>query len=157
MHTSAIAKRYAQAVFEIARETEQFDRWMADLQELAATLHEEQLAALLESPKVRFEDRKRLLTARLADLSPLALNLGLLLTSKGRFSIVGQVRDEYEKLLSSRTRLVAVCHVSNAFQTMRRGNFHCVPIGFLKILCDINGYGAVDDNGSIFPSCFSAQ
>ena len=115
MQRSAIAKRYAQAVFEIAEETNAFDRWMADLEQLAAALDEGQLVAVLESPKARVEDRTRLLTARFANVSPLALNLALLLASKGRFPIVGQVRDEYEELLNDH-RNVAIAEATTVVE-----------------------------------------
>lgn len=115
MQKNAIAKRYAQAVFDIARENEQFDRWAADLQELAAVLQEEELAALLENPKIRFENKSRLLRARLASVAPLALNLALLLATKDRFSIAGDVRDEYEQLLNDH-RNVAVAEATTAVE-----------------------------------------
>ena len=115
MQRNAIAKRYAQAVFDIARENEQYDRWMADLQEMAAVLDEEEIATLLENPKVRLDNKSRLVRSRLAGVAPLALNLALLLASKDRFHLAGQIRDEYEKLLNDHLN-VAVAEATTAVE-----------------------------------------
>ncbi|TAK34273.1 MAG: F0F1 ATP synthase subunit delta [Chloroflexota bacterium] len=115
MQRNAIAKRYAQAVFDIARENKQFDRWMADLREMAAVVDEEELAALLENPKVRLENKSRLLRSRLAGIAPLALNLALLLATKDRFFLASQIRDEYEKLLNDHLD-VAVAEATTAVE-----------------------------------------
>ncbi len=101
MAKGVLAKRYAQAVFEIALERKQLDRWQSDLGKIAALSKDAEILAFLESPKVYFDDKARLLSEQLVDLNPLALNLTYLLVARGRLSTVGDIADEFERLLDS--------------------------------------------------------
>ena len=100
MRKKANARRYAQAVFQIALETKALDRWQADLQTLAGALMNTDITAALESPKISFEDKSRLLES-LRDIDPLALNLIRLLILKNSVSITGEIAAEYERLLNA--------------------------------------------------------
>jgi len=95
------ARRYAQAVFNIALEREELDRWQSDLRKMASLGEDAAFIALLESPKLHFEDKARLLSERLGDINPLALNLAYLLVTRGRLAMVGDIADEYQRLLDS--------------------------------------------------------
>jgi F-type H+-transporting ATPase subunit delta len=95
------ARRYSQAVFNIARERNELDRWQSDLGKIAGLGEDATFIALLENPKVRFEDKARLLSERLGDVNPLALNLVYLLVTRGRLSMAGDIADEYQRLLDS--------------------------------------------------------
>ena len=94
-------RRYAQAVFEIALETKELDKWQSDLGKIVSIVGDTELMAWLGSPKVHFEDKARLLSERLKEVNPLALNLTLLLVNKGRLSIIGEIADEYQRRLNS--------------------------------------------------------
>jgi F-type H+-transporting ATPase subunit delta len=95
------ARRYSQAVFDIAREKNELDRWQSDLTKIATLADDAELIALLENPKVRFEDKAKILAKGLGDINPLALNLVYLLVTKGRFGMVADIADEYQRLLDS--------------------------------------------------------
>ncbi len=95
------ARRYSQAVFSIAREKNELDRWQSDLRKIATVGDDAQFIALLENPKVRFEDKAKLLSKALGDVNPLALNLVYLLVTKGRLGMVADIADEYQRLLDS--------------------------------------------------------
>ena len=95
------AKRYSQAVFEIAVERQELDRWQSDLRKIASLGDDAAFITLLESPKVHFDDKARLLSERLGDVNPLALNLVYLLVARGRLSMIGEIADEYQRLLDS--------------------------------------------------------
>lgn len=95
------ARRYAQAVFAIAREKNELDRWQSDLDRVAKLSADATVTALLENPKVPFEAKARLLSGQLGDISPLALNLVYLLVTKGRLGIIGDIYNEYRLLLDS--------------------------------------------------------
>jgi F-type H+-transporting ATPase subunit delta len=99
MARKSFARRYSQAVFNIARERNELDRWQSDLRRVATLADDAKLIALLENPKVRFEDKAKILAKGLGDVNPLALNLVYLLVTKGRFSMVGDIADEYQRLL----------------------------------------------------------
>ena len=95
------AKRYSQAVFNIALETKELDRWQSDLKKIASLPKDATLIAWLESPKFHFVDKARLLSEQLGDINPLALNLVYLLVTRGRLSMVGDIADEYQRLMDS--------------------------------------------------------
>jgi len=94
------AKRYAQAVFEIARETDELDRWQSDLEKIARLGGDAALSAFWESPKVHFEGKTKLLSEQLGDINPLALNLAYLLVDRGRLGIIGDIAEEYHSLVN---------------------------------------------------------
>lgn len=95
------ARRYVQAVFEIALEKQELDRWLADLRKIASLGEDTAVAALFENPKLRFEEKAKLVASVLGDVNPLALNLAYLLVAKGKWDITAGLADGYERLLDS--------------------------------------------------------
>ena len=95
------ARRYAQAVFSIALGKNELDRWQSDLGKIAVLSEDAAFIALMENPKVRFEDKAKVLAEPLADINPLALNLVYLLMTRGRLSLMVDITDEYRRLLDS--------------------------------------------------------
>lgn len=95
------AKRYAQAVFEIALEKKELDRWQSDLKKIASLREDATLVAWLENPRFHFDIKAKFLSERLGDINPLALNLACLLVARGRLSMAGDIADEYQQLLDS--------------------------------------------------------
>jgi len=95
------ARRYSQAVFEIALETKKLTKWQSDLKKIVSVVGDATLMAFLESPKFHFDDKSRLLSERLEGINLLALNLVLLLVAKRRLDIIGDIADEYQRLLNS--------------------------------------------------------
>jgi len=93
------ARRYAQAVFDIAREKKELERWQSDLDRIVDLGGDATVMALLEHPKVRFEDKAKLLSEWLGDINPLALNLVYLLVTRGRLAMLGDIAGEYRRLL----------------------------------------------------------
>ncbi len=82
-------------------ERQELDRWQADLKKIASLREDTAFTMLMESPKLHFNDKARLLSERLGDMNPLALNFVYLLVAGGRFSMVGEIADEYQQLLNS--------------------------------------------------------
>ena len=101
MPRGVYARRYSQAVFEIALERKELDRWQSDLRKIASLGEDATFIAFLESPRFHFDDKARLLSKRLGDINPLALNLVYLLVARGRLSMVGDIADGYQQLLDS--------------------------------------------------------
>ena len=95
------ARRYSQAVFSIALERNELDGWQADLGKITSLGEDAAFIALLENPKVHFGDKARLLSERLGDINPLALNLVYLLVTRDRLSLAGEIANEYQRLLDS--------------------------------------------------------
>jgi F-type H+-transporting ATPase subunit delta len=88
-------------VFTIALEANELDRWQSDLREIAHLASDASLVTLFESPKLHFDVKAKLLSKALGDVSPLALNLVYLLMTRGRLGMVGDIADEYQRLLDS--------------------------------------------------------
>ena len=95
------ARRYSQAVFEIALESKELDRWQSDLKKMASLVEDATVIAFLESPKIHFADKARLLSGQLPDINPLALNLVYLLADRGRLAMLGDIADDYQRLLNN--------------------------------------------------------
>lgn len=93
------ARRYARAVFEIALEKKELDRWQKDLKKIAALGEDASFMTLMENPKVGFDKKEKVLAKVVGDINPLARNLVYLLVSRGRFGMIGDIKDEYQRLL----------------------------------------------------------
>lgn len=101
MARGALARRHAQAVFQIALEKQELERWRADLKQIAELFQDPQAVALLEAPKIHLKDKVKLVDAGLGDVNPLAKNLAYLLVAKGRLKLSGDISKEYERLADS--------------------------------------------------------
>ncbi|HCW06953.1 MAG TPA: hypothetical protein DGG95_06270 [Cytophagales bacterium] len=93
------AKRYSQAIFEIAIENNEFDKWQIDLQKLDELANTNEFVSVMENPKFTFENKIKLLAIQTIGLSLRAMNLALLLTNKGRFSLLSEINHQYRTLL----------------------------------------------------------
>ncbi len=94
----ASAKRHAQAVFQIALDTDEVEKWRFELKSIATTLGDPQLAAILENPKVHLSDKVQVIDKCLPGLSRHALNLAYLLVARQRFGILDRIVAEYERM-----------------------------------------------------------
>ena len=101
MAKKAHARRYAKAVFEIAIERQELDKWQSDLEKIAILGQDTAVVALLENPKLRFDDKAKLLVGVLGDISPLALNLVYLLVARGRLNMAADIAAHYQQMLDS--------------------------------------------------------
>ena len=103
------ARRYAQAVFESARERGSFENWEKDLTVLAQIVREPQFAALLKSPRLPLTAKRQVLQEALPEVTGEALNLATILTGKGRLeALIGPITREYGRLLDQYRGIVRV-------------------------------------------------
>ena len=100
MPTTTSVKRYAQAVFEIALESNKLKEWQSNLGKIAQLTRDAEFTALVENPKIPFEAKEKLVREILGKINPMALNLVYLLIAKGKLKDAGQIADEYERLLN---------------------------------------------------------
>lgn len=93
------AKRYAQAVFQIATATPgaSLDQWRAELRDVAEVLTDSAAAPLLADGKVLLPARYAMIE-RMLDVSPHALNLAKLLVAKGRSAEARAVAEAFDRL-----------------------------------------------------------
>lgn len=101
MRKISSAKRYAQAVFELALERNEFESWQEGLKKIVDLTTDNKLMALLENPSLSFAAKKSLLQERLGKINPLASNLALLLVSKGLLRRGSDLLEKYNELLDA--------------------------------------------------------
>ena len=110
---TGIAKRYAEAVFGIARDRGNFDRWSDELARIAMAQQNREISAILATPAIGMPAKESVLTQFLVGASPEALNLVRLLLHKGRFSIAPQIAEHYAQMLND-YRGIATAEVTSA-------------------------------------------
>lgn len=102
------ARRYAQAVLQLALERGELDRWLLDLRALNDILKDEELRVYLEATKIPLSDRLNILNAHLTALSPLARNLAGILLERGRVGLMPDILAEYERLYNAQRGIAEV-------------------------------------------------
>lgn len=92
---TAAAKRYAEAVFELASEEGRIDGWQRQLTELRDLMGDPAVAAVLKNPTIAPSRREELIADALA---PEAANLARLLVEGDRVDEAAGILEEYEQL-----------------------------------------------------------
>jgi F-type H+-transporting ATPase subunit delta len=106
------ARRYAEAVFAIATDHGSHDQWREDLRSLADLVRHPQAGPFLTSFRVSRDEKRRLLE-RALDVSPLAMNLALLLLQRDRLALAPRIAAAYEQMLDA-ARGIAHAEVTTA-------------------------------------------
>jgi F-type H+-transporting ATPase subunit delta len=99
MAGSSSARRYAQAVFDIAREHGDLQQWQDDLTRLADIFSNLEVISFLENPKIAYEQKAGVLSQHLKGLRPLAQNLAQLLIQKDRVRLMPEIVEEYQRFM----------------------------------------------------------
>jgi F-type H+-transporting ATPase subunit delta len=111
--TSA-ARRYAEAIFEIASRDGTHDRWETDLALAAALVSDERIARIVNNPAVPLAIRAKTLEGMLGGrLAQPAINLVKLLDVRGRLVLLPAIAAQYVRLLD-RARGVVAATVTSA-------------------------------------------
>lgn len=116
MASRGVAKRYAQAVFELAEESGTHDQWLADLSRLAAAVEDSVVGEFFMSPNVSNE-RKRAAIAEMlpGDDQQLARNLAVMLTERQRIDSVPLLYEVFTDLVLE-SRGIAIANVTTAVE-----------------------------------------
>ena len=102
-------KRYAQALFQIAREHGTEELWLDGLRQAQQSLSEPPVSTYLALPQVHLDQKDKVVQQVLADLAPYLSNLVRLLASRRSLALLPAVVQAYEALLdASRGRVRAV-------------------------------------------------
>ena len=100
MPVTTSVKRYAQAVFEIALESNKLKEWQSNLTKIAKLVQDNEFVSLAENPKIQFDLKTKLVQERLGKINPMALNLVYLIISKGKLKTASLISEEYDRLLN---------------------------------------------------------
>lgn len=92
------AKRYAQAAFELARESGALNDWAVALSEIGEFMGNQEVERVLENTRISSDAKLNLIEQALGTLPPLALNLARLLVQKGRTRLAGEIATEFRRL-----------------------------------------------------------
>ena len=93
------ARRYAQALFDLAQEHGETEQWLDQLRRAAERLTEPQAALYLGVPRVPMEDKLALVRQALSGAHPLVVNAVSLMTQRGAVGALPQVASAYGALL----------------------------------------------------------
>ena len=99
MISTISARRYAQAVFQIAKANNNLDEWARDLKRIAEIVKDQNIVDIIDNPKVPFDQKAALIRYKLGEINELALNLCYLLILKGKLKNISQISEEYEALV----------------------------------------------------------
>ena len=100
MLKGAIARRYAGAIFEIARKQDTLARTLDDVKEIARLFSNRKVAYLLREPKIPAQRKETAIREALADkVLPTSLNLALLIVQRELVDLMPNIARELEQLV----------------------------------------------------------
>jgi len=102
MISTISARRYAQAIFQIAQAKNNLDEWKKELRKLAEMMKDVETVDLIDHPKIPFNLKADLVKQKLNTSNELVLNLCNLLILKGRLKNAEQISDEFDSLLDEK-------------------------------------------------------
>ena len=105
---SSAAKRYVQALTEIAQESNSFDAWQRDLDTLAAVVSDPEVLSYLESPSVQDARKLETVNTVLADAQPEAHNLFRMMIERRRLRLLPEIATLFEEEVLSSKGIVRV-------------------------------------------------
>ena len=108
MPAGASVKRYAQAAFQLALETDALDQWGQELGQVAQASDEPELRAFWEHAKVPTDQKLALVDQALPDGQPLVRNLISLLILRGLAGRLPEIYAEYRRLVNEHQGRVQV-------------------------------------------------
>lgn len=106
MIRNVAAKRYAEAVLQLAKEQGRLDEWAQQLDIIAQVLGHPEVAASLDSARIPVAEKLALVERTLSDLEPMALNLAKLLVAKGRAHLAPEIAEAYRELADEEKGIV---------------------------------------------------
>jgi F-type H+-transporting ATPase subunit delta len=108
-----VARRYAEAAFEIGRADGTLETWERDLGTLRETLADEELRRLVEHPAVPYADKEKVLKRVVSDVSEEPMKLALLMIKRGRPGAIDAMVERFGELVR-RERGISLAEVRTA-------------------------------------------
>jgi len=114
MPQGAVARRYAEAAFTLARDSNNLDRWRTDLRLAAGLLGDPRLRARLEDPNTNSADKHKLIDgAFTVEIDKGVRSLLYLLADRHRFGSLQAIVTEFVEM-ANREQGVVVADVTTA-------------------------------------------
>lgn len=95
---STIARPYAKAVFELARDSGKFDAWSGRLEFWAALVAHPDMASRLEAPGFTYQDRAQMIEQVDDQMDDESRSFIRLLAENNRLGLMGDIRENFEVL-----------------------------------------------------------
>ncbi len=108
MASDVIARRYAEAYFQLAREAGRIEQWGDELPRAVEMLEHPAVAEAMRNPRVPQADRVKLVMDLLDGLDQPVRNLVRLLVERGRSGILGAVLERYRALADAESGIIRV-------------------------------------------------
>ena len=138
------ARPYANAVYDLASETDSIDSWSDALANLAMVVADIQVADILTSPDLSKEDKGRLVLEVLGDkLDDKQQNLVKLMAENGRLGLMADVRDLFE-IARAKAENKIEAEVISAFELSSEQTEQLASTLKNKLGCDITLTTSVD-------------
>jgi F-type H+-transporting ATPase subunit delta len=111
----AAARRYAQAIFEIARDTNTLDKWLSDLKTLNRIFGNDNAVDTLDDPKLTGDNQRTIMAEHLpkGTVSDLAENMLKLLVQRDRLSLLPRIVQLFQEMYNKEKGIV-IAHVTTA-------------------------------------------
>jgi F-type H+-transporting ATPase subunit delta len=114
MAAGTAGRRYAQAIFDIAKSENSIDQWSADLSVMEQVFTAPQVKNFLENPKTNRDQKRKLITELLQTrVQPVALRLALLLVQRERQNHISDIVRDFQASVN-RLRGIVLATVTTA-------------------------------------------
>ena len=106
---AVVARTYAQALFDSAKEQGRLDEVRAELREFVTALHDvPELGALLRNPQLDPTAKAEALAAVMEGADELVRNFFRVVAEKGRAPLIEEIVGEYEELVAAEEQILKV-------------------------------------------------
>jgi len=104
----AAARRYAQAVFDIAKDTNSLDQWLNDLKQLNDFFGKQVAVSALEDPSLKDADAQKIVgdLAGNTKVNPQAVNLVRMLVQRQRLGLLPRILQIFQELYNKERGIV---------------------------------------------------
>ncbi len=105
---SGSAKRYVQAVIEVAQENGSFDAWQSDLKQIEALVSDPDVRVYLENPSRQSADKIQAVDAVLQETQPEARNLLHMLIERRKVDLIPEIVRLFDEAVLAARGIVLV-------------------------------------------------
>lgn len=105
---SGSAKRYVQAVIELARENGSFDVWQRDLETLGSLVNDAEIRVFLENPSIQSSAKVRAVDAVLQNAQSQTRNLLHMLIERRKVGLIPEIVRLFDEAVLSERGIVLV-------------------------------------------------